>query len=285
MKRARDDKAEKSDSITQLKKLWACGERGAIYVVLILFIIRPAILRFFPSFPLVSDKNLEMTLIAIVLLFIFRQIAERLKASDDQGLKTSSSFLDGLLEVLSEKKYYKNVNVLAHTGMVYADGFLRGSQAQIRNLRVLLRDTRNIDEISLPAENADKKRLQEEGIRAEADWHELKEKELVDNLRIQYYPFDPMMTFMIIDKRIAYFDLMKPQKAYPGSTSKYTHTGYIVTNKTAEGKQLISDLSTLFEQIWKESEESQVNLMQQNVNPNTHGRRLTAIYTRLFNML
>jgi hypothetical protein len=240
--------------MTELKKIWDRIERWAIYAGFFLFLLFQFVAIFMPSISSFFDGRVEVILSTVVLLFVFRYLDEKLNTLDEQVLETSSSFLNGLVNILSERKVYDNVDVIAHTGAVYVRGFLE-SQAQIKNLRVLLRDMRDIERISLPTDDNAKRRIQQEWDSAILEWQQLRQEGRVENLTIQYYPFDPMMTFITIDKKKAYFDLMKPQKAFPGATSRHAPTCYIVMDRTAVGRQLISDISTVFEQLWTEFQE------------------------------
>jgi hypothetical protein len=238
--------------LIELKKLWGRIEKQAIYVSLFLFFVLHLLAKFIPwiSNQLVEKRG-DVLLTAIVLLFVFRYIDGKLKTLDEQAFQISNSFLQKSTELLRERGVCVNLDVFAHTGQLYARAVL-DSGVQIKNLRILIRDMRNLDKLPLPTCGRDKVRIQQELESTIQEWKQLEREGRIDNMCIRFYPFDPMMTFMVIDRNIAYFDLMKPQKALPGSTSRYTPTCYIVTDRTKVGFQLISDLSTEFEQIWNE---------------------------------
>ena len=194
-----------------------------------------------------------------------RVIDEKLKTLDEPVLKISNTFLEGLREILNEEKYYENVDIIAHTGVVYVGEILRGCEARIKNLRVLVKD---IENISLPVTPNDKCKLRTEWGHAEIEWQLLKKKKLpqqdtpqITNLCIRCYPFDPMMTFIIVDRKKAYFDLMAPQIEYPGSTSVYDPTSYTITDRTEAGGRLINNMWIVFNHMWNDFTK-EVNLVK-----------------------
>jgi len=126
---------------------------------------------------------------------------------------------------------------------------------KIRLTRGLFRDMHGAGKNTLLIDDSSKHRQREEVDAAVLEWQQLQQQGRIEKLDIQYYPFDPMLNFIIIDRRIAYIDLMKPQKVYPSATSRFAPTCYIVTDRTAEGRQLINDLVIIFEQIWNEFKE------------------------------
>jgi hypothetical protein len=238
--------------MSKLKKLWTRLEKGAIYATLLLFLILELLTKISPwASSFFIDNRGDILLIAIVLLFVFRYLDEKLKTLDEPPFQTSSTFLDRARTILWERRECNNVDIFAHTGLLFARAVF-DSKVHIGNLRILLRDFHDLTKISLPADCSAKLQIQHEWKSTIQEWEQLKREGHIQNMSIQYYPFDPMMTFMIIDGSIAYFDLMKPQKTLPGSTSRYTPTCYIVTHGTDVGRQLIKDLSIDFDQIWNE---------------------------------
>ena len=61
-----------------------------------------------------------------------------------------------------------------------------------------------------------------------------------------------MMTFIIVDRKKAYFDLMTPQTEFPGSTSRHDPTSYTVTDRTEVGRRLINNMSIMFNHMWND---------------------------------
>ena len=61
-----------------------------------------------------------------------------------------------------------------------------------------------------------------------------------------------MMTFIIIDRKKAYFDLMTPQIDSPGSTSTHDQTSYTITDRTEAGRRLINNMSIVFDHMWND---------------------------------
>lgn len=241
----------------ELGELWSRLEKWAIYSILFLFVVLQLISIFVPSISAFLDRRGEVILIGFVLLFVFRYLDEKLQLVNEQAIKISGTFLPGLMNVLGDKQEYSRVDLIAHTSQVYVRGVL-DSRARIKEMRVLLRDMRTLDRITLPEGEDAKRKIQQEWEDSIQKWHDLKKNGYIQKLSLRYYPFDPMMGQMVMDGRVAYFGLMKPQKEFPGATSKNTLTSYIVTDKTAEGRQIIRDLSIQFEQIWNEFADADV---------------------------
>lgn len=172
---------------------------------------------------------------------------------EQDSLTTSISFLQGFLAILRTRPLYENVDVLAHTGAMYYRAIYE-SQASIKNLRVLVRDMQSIQSFSLPSDENAKLEIQQEWTRTLKDWESLQRSGKVTNLVIRYYPFDPMLHFAVLDRSIGFLTLMKPQKEFPGPTSRFTPTAYTVIGTTPTGRQLVNDLLTEFDSIWNEFE-------------------------------
>lgn len=239
--------------MTELRMLWDRVERWAIYGVLLLFLALQLLSLAVPSIGSILDRRGELVLIGFVLIFLFRYLDERLGSREQDSLSSSASFLQGLLANLRASPMYENVDVLAHTGAMYYRAIYE-SQVKITNLRVLVRDMRNIHSLSLPSEDDARLEIQQEWTRTMKDWEALQRSGKVTNLLIRYYPFEPMVHFAVIDHCVGYMTLMKPQKEFPGATSRYTPTAYTVVGTTPTGRQLVDDLLTEFESIWSEFE-------------------------------
>jgi transcriptional regulator with XRE-family HTH domain len=180
-----------------------------------------------------------------------RPLDDKMRAFDAPAFQTAETFLEQARTILAKQTVYDHVDIFAHTGQLY---FLavRDSKARIQTLRILMRDMRDLTTLRFPEADDAKLCIQQEWQSTLWLWQQLQDTGRITKMGIRYYPFDPMMTFMVIDKQIACFDLLTPQKAFPGATSQHAPTCYIVTESTAVGRQLLSDLSTDFEHLWND---------------------------------
>ena len=233
-----------------LDKLVERIERYGIYVVLIVLFVGQAISPIVPAIGQFFDKGAGIAFLSLALLFLFRYLDRNFKANSIRDLAPVDNLLQGIVESLKGKPVCERVDIFAHTSNVYFLG-VQQSKAKIKHLRLLLRKMDILDEMQLPENKPDKESLRSRQQTTLDEWQSLTKSGQIDSIETAYYPFEPMMHMLIVDNKRALFGLYKLEHKFPG-VSPDANDSFAVIDKNEDGRLLIRNLETAFEQIWNE---------------------------------
>jgi len=237
----------------ELKKLWDRVEKQAIFVVLLLYLGLQILAEFVPTVDSFMTNRGSNVLMGVVLLFIFRYIAENLVAGQNVGLERIEIFTKGLIEFLTKNRSYETVDIFAHNGYMYFIA-ISESKAKIKNLRLLLRGSDNLDAMQFPSDDESKQTYRQQLEQMITNWLQLQKSGQVQSLSIRYYPYDPTGYFLIADRRRLHFGYLKPKHVYPGTE---VMNSYVTDDSSKAGNLLVDDCQALFDTVWKEFGKSQ----------------------------
>jgi hypothetical protein len=241
------------------KSIWEKIEIYAMYGVLFAYFFLELISLFVPLVRNYMDNSGAQLFIAIMLLFIFRNIHKTSQKSDSD-IVDSGSFPTVLKKVLSNRQKYKSIDIYAHAGDWYylnLKSICKDTGLEIRNMRILLRDMNDSEKLIYP-DNKDAKEDCKTKWRSAIDgFSDLfnEGKGMIKNLSFAYYRIEPNMHFMIIDKKIAFFGIYEPRIDSIGAEAAIC---YAIKPRTEHGYQFIYSLEDFFERNWAnyETEES-----------------------------
>ena len=234
--------------MNKLKVIWDRIEKYAIYTAIFVFIILEFFSYFIPSIKQAMDTKGALLLIAVILLFFFKYIDERIGDSKNSPIEVEKSFSQGILETLEKKEEIETMDIFAHTGQKYLYA-LQESHVKVKHLRLLLRSFDNLDTIQFPADESDKQNLKRELKSVTDGFIGLKKQGKIQTLEIRYYLFDPTCHFFVVDKRLLHFGLFQP---IPSSSGVQVLNSFVVKESTDEGRKLINDFRILFDTTYDE---------------------------------
>lgn len=230
----------------ELKSLWRKLEKSTIYFILFVFFALQLISLFVPSIATSMDARGSLMFIAAVLLIIFRFLDERLGGKDQEVIKVTNGFVQGVINLLKQNKEYKSVDILAQNGFLYFTA-LKESGVKIRNVRLLFRSAEDFTSMQFPSDDKSKAEFKQQLSQMVLSFQQLQKGGKISKLSIAYYAFDPTTHFMLIDGRYLHFGLFQLQIKYPGTEVSHT---YIVKIDDKLGETLINDFKAQFEAIW-----------------------------------
>jgi hypothetical protein len=223
--------------------LWSQIEKYVIYVFVSTFILLPILEK---SFSWKIDQSYVLFLLGLLIFFVFRYIDKNIHLQRQSDIVPVVKFTAEIGEFLRGKKI-KRLCILAHSGAYYYQAILE-SQPQVEELHLLLRNFDDPNKVGFPTEQAvrqDYKTLCDEKLKA---WINLQAENGIKNIIIRRYDFDSFFHFMIVDKTIAHFGLLKPSKNYPGST---VLNSFMVTDDSRGGQDLIANFTEEFDTIFE----------------------------------
>jgi hypothetical protein len=224
----------------EIRSLWKKVEKQAIYSALFLYFVLQLAAIFIPSIAKVMNAGGSLAFIAGVLLIIFRFLDERLDGKAD-FIKSSKNFVQSVSDFLRQNKEYKNVDILAQNGALYNTA-IKESGIKIKNLRLLLRNTKDLTTIQLPDDEKSRESLQQ----AILSFKLLQQSGIITKLSIAYYEFNPTTYFMSLDGKSLHFGLYQPKIAYPGADI----TNSFFVSYEGQGEYLVQDFNNQFEALW-----------------------------------
>jgi hypothetical protein len=234
--------------MSKIESLWDRMEKYAIYGVLFIFFALELMAFFIPAVATFIDNRGALLLIAAVLLFIFRYLDQRLGTQNAAGIVLSPGFMQGLVELLDEKRDYETIEILAYTGLMYLLAF-QESSIRVEKLRLLLHRVGGVKGGLFPFDEWGKKKYENEVDRVMEIWLELQQQGRIGTLVVKYYSFYPLYHFMLLDGKKVHFGLFRLKHGFPGTDLLST---YISSDVTPVGRTLINDLKTKFDLVWEE---------------------------------
>lgn len=232
--------------ISNLNLIWEKMEKFSIYLILLAFFILQFLTLFIPKLSDFMSNHGSVTLIALVMLSLFRYADKNLSQKTNDLTLAKKFTLDMIKILIKSKMKYNTVDIFALSSYKYYNA-IQESKIKIKNCRLLVRDVDNEETIQFPVDKNEKIALKSEAIQIIKKWWNLKNEGFIENLKIAKYPFDTILHFMIIDDELAHFGLLKPKKEFPGSD---VLNSYIVSNKTYAGRELIAEFNEEFNAIF-----------------------------------
>ena len=234
--------------MNELTTLWNRIEKRAIYIVMLLFIGLEFASFFIPSITSFIDTRGAITFMAVILILIFRYIDERLDTQS--AIIPTRSFLRGITNLLSTKNEYDTADLFVHSGNIYYRAFLE-SGVKVKSVRIMFRNMENFSSMQFPADESDKFSIRSQLQRTLKDWEQLLADGKIETLEFSYYPFEPLIHYMILDSRQLFFGLYSLEHKFPGVGSRRRHAFQINAINQA-GITMVDDFSSEFENIWNE---------------------------------
>ena len=93
------------------RSLWNRIEKLAVYGVLLLFFALQLVSLFIPSIASFMDSRGALLLIAVVLLFMFRYLDERIGTQDLDGLTATAGFTQGVVDLLMKNQELESLDI------------------------------------------------------------------------------------------------------------------------------------------------------------------------------
>ena len=236
--------------MNNLKNIWDKIERKAIYTVLFLFVIAELVSLVFPSISAFMDTKGTLSLLALVLLFIFRFLDEKLADFKSDEPVVTNGILKGLGELLGDNENYKTIDIFAHTSNVYYLAF-NDSLARVGQLRLLLRDMDDLETIQFPAGQRDKITIKDRMEITLKEWKDMVDIGRIGDIKICYYPFEPTVNFIIVDGKKMLTGLNRLEKQFPGVKSADQDT-FIFNESSEFGRHMIQSYQEFYNNITKE---------------------------------
>lgn len=230
------------------RSLWNRIEKLAVYGVLLLFFALQLVSLFIPSIASFMDSRGALLLIAVVLLFIFRYLDERIGTQDLDGLTATAGFTQGVVDLLMKNQELESLDILAYTSTMYFFAF-RDSGARVNQVRLLLRSAEHLETVQLPTDSQAKQYFKQEVEKMVRSWFQLQQEGRIKTLSVKYYSFDSICHFMNVNGNLLHFGLFRPMHGFPGSG---VLSSYVVQDYHSGGRQLIDDCKTEFELVWDE---------------------------------
>jgi hypothetical protein len=203
-----------------------------ILILTILPIVYKAIKILFPSIPSFSSTESLLIYFSIILLAIFSFIERRL------GLKKELNLINNFssdLKLYLNKKHFKHIIIFAYNGHRYSTIFDE-CNIKVDKLTLFVRKPDN-DSILYPIKNVRRFKDLSNGVLAV--FQNLKKENIIKDLNIYYYDFDCFMFYLVADKEIAHFGLLKPNRDKDlGSTVLKSH---LISNDNKEGIIMIKN--------------------------------------------
>lgn len=203
------------------------------------------------------QQNLAKITLLLVSLVVISDVIERrylltaLKSKLDEKpftrLVPTNGFVQGVIDLLRRNQNYETLDILASTGTLYYYAF-RDSSVEAQSVRLLLRSTKELDEIRIPSSDSAKQDYNTELSRMVWNWKELQKTGRIRRLEIKFYPFDPLFHFLIADGKLSHFGLFQPKHDIPGTE---VLNSFVVDNVAVGGLQLVNDFRVEFDTIWK----------------------------------
>jgi hypothetical protein len=140
-------------------------------------------------------------------------------------------------------------------------------------MRILFRDVSDSMKLTYPIDDAERNDCQSNWNKAIEGFQEMiddgkeesrnKDKiNMIKYLSKAFYPIDPTMHFMIIDKKIAFFGFYEPRIDKIGAEAGFC---YVIKPRTEHGYQFIYSLEDFFERNWSNYEAENSLLMAQKL--------------------
>ena len=234
------------DGVETLGAVWDRVEKWVIYGVLFAVCVLELLSLAVPDVGRWVDTRGAFILMSFVLIFVFRYLDARIRRRDP--LTVCEGRQQELIDALREKQKWDKVDLFTHTSSVYVRGFL-DSGATAKEVRILLRDFQELDQVRFPHAVQDKEVIQSQSKRAVADWTRLQQEGKIESLEIKYYQYEPMGHFIILDKRSLCCGLYTWEGDHPGVGSR-KHEAYIADGKTVTGRAMIDDFQLRFDELW-----------------------------------
>lgn len=204
------------------------------------------------------NQNLAKITLLLVSLVVISDVIERrslitaLSKLLDQKpvteLEPTNGFVQGVIDFLGQNQNYETLDILASTGTLYYYAF-RDSALEVQNVRLLLRDTRDLAQMKIPSLETAKQNYKNELSQMIWSWKQMQKAGRIRKLEIKVYPFDPLFHFIIADGKFSHFGLFQPKLDIPGAEIL---NSYIVHNVAIGGQQLGNDLKVEFDTIWQD---------------------------------
>jgi hypothetical protein len=231
--------------MNRFNNLWNIVEKISIYVIGILFILIPILIKLFPSLNTYVDQQYFLSLIAALILLTFRYIDKNLSLQQRTDFVPVRKFTSEIVKILEEKKI-KKLCIFANNGYKYYDAIVE-SGVQVKELNILVRNFDDINAVKFPLDSNIKKEYKQSSDRLLERLSKLHKTENIESVIIHRYQFDSILHFMIIDNSLVHFGLLKPVTEFPGSE---VLNSFIVSNESINGQGLINNFLAEFDAIF-----------------------------------
>lgn len=165
---------------------------------------------------------------------------------DHLGVKSFARRFDiAVNSILTSKNSIDQLDIFAHSSSKYFTT-IRNTRLSVKKVRLLvLKDIESSDTlISIPSTAKDARNEIHTTI---GKWLAAKNDGAIEDIEIRMYNFLPTMHFMVVDGRAAMFGFFHLVNSFPGVS---TLTNFVVHKEHVIGDQMLTDLQTLFNDIF-----------------------------------